>query len=280
MSIRKLLILLWACVLAGPAAPFLPAAPAAGPAPATTGPALAAPLLPGEGLAMAGPDGTVYVFGEAAREAPMGSLAKLVWLKLEGADWGAMGVQFTCTGEWQGVHCWLPKGHGKVDLAKATQENCDLAYLAWARMSAQIWLKDYGEGAARARLEDAFGPFLGSRIPPGDGLPPISPAWVGDGDLLRTSPEAMVRWLMDPDQDQAVRLVRRLLLSFKQFNYQNDAWWIETGTAPVPGAAGATTAWAAGGNGKVLAVLHLPRGKGKADGLERFRAILNLPAGK
>jgi len=27
-------------------------------------------------------------------------------------------------------------------------------------------------------------------------------------------------------------------------------------------------------------VLHLPRGRGKADGLSRFRAIMMVPAGK
>lgn len=268
MSIRSCLILLFVCLLAG--AP----APAAAPPPAPP----VAPLLPGEGLALAGPDGTIYTFGEASREAPMGSLANLVWVGLEGIQWGSMGVQFNCTGQWMGQSCWLRKGHGKVDLAKALQESCNLAFLAWAQMSAREWIKDYGDGAARARLEDAFGPFLGNRMPPGEGLPPLGPAWVGDGELLRTSPEAMARWLADPAQDQTVHITRRLLSGFLQTLSPADSWWIKTGTAPVPGEPGVTSAWAAGGNGQVLAVLHLPRGKGKADGLARFRAVLQLPA--
>jgi hypothetical protein len=268
MSIRSCLTLLFACLLA--AAPLTAAA--APPAPPV------APLLPGEGLALAGPDGTVYTFGEASREFPMGSLAKLVWIGLEGIQWASSNVGFNCTGQWRGHSCWLRKGHGKVDLAKALQDSCNLAFLAWIQTSAQVWTKDYGEGAARARLEDAFGPFLGNRLPPGDGLPSLGPEWVGDGELLRTSPEAMVRWLADPAQDQAVHVTRRLLSSFFQTLSPADSWWIKTGTAPVPGEPGATSAWAAGGNGQVLAVLHLPRGKGKQDGLERFRAVLQVPA--
>jgi hypothetical protein len=265
MSIRKALCLLFACALT--------AAPAAPPPPAP-------PLQPGEALALAGPDGEVYLFGEASREYPMGSLAKLAWLKLEGASWSAMGVQFNCTGSWNGYNCWLRKGHGKVDLAKALQESCNLAFLAWAQGSVSGWLRDYGEGAARVRLEDAFGPFLGNRMPPGEGLPRLDPAWVGDGDLLRTSPEAMLRWLVDPAQDETVRLCRRLLLNFRQTTFQDQVWWIKTGTAPVPSDPGSTSAWAAGSNGSVTAVLHLPRGKGKEDGLQRFRTLMGVPAGK
>jgi hypothetical protein len=265
MSIRSALILLFSCALW--------AAPAAKPVPAP-------PLLPGEALSLAGPDGVVFSFGEATRLWPMGSLAKLVWIKLEGIQWGAMNVQYECTGvdKATGARCWLPKGHGKVDLAKALQESCNLAFLTWGRASVQWWMQDYGEGAARARLEDAFGPFLGDRMPPGEGVPEITPAWVGDGDLLWTSPEAMLRWLIEPEQDQTIRTVRRLLLGEK-YSSKPNAWWIKTGTAPVPSDPGSTSAWAAGSNGQIVAVLHLPRGKSKADGLARFRAIFAVPPG-
>jgi hypothetical protein len=265
--------LLLAFTFALAAAPPPPAAP-----PLPTG-AMLAPLLPGESLAVAGPDGVVHLFGEdAAREAPMGSLAKLVWIKLEGSQWASMDVRFNCTGTWQGYHCWLPKGHGKVDLAGALQESCNLAFLAWGRASVDYWKRDYGEGAGRARLEDAFGPFLGNRMPPGEGIPDIDPAWIGDGDLLRTSPEAFLNWLLDPAQDPTLRQTRRLLLSFVSQTFKQNMWWIKSGTAPVPSEPGATSAWAAGSNGVITAVLHLPRGRGKADGLARFRAIMMVPA--
>ncbi|MDR3673552.1 MAG: hypothetical protein P4L36_22095 [Holophaga sp.] len=261
MSILKALLLVSVCTLA--------AAPSKTPV---------APLQPGEALALCGPDGVPFLFGDATRESPMGCLADLVWLKLEGSEWGAMNVQFNCTGMFQGYACWRPKGHGRVDLAKALQENCDLAFLIWGKVSVQWWLRDYGEGAARARLEDIFGPFLGNRLPPGNDLPAIEPPWVGNGDLLRTSPEAMLHWLSDPAQDETLRLARRLLLSFRSANYKENMWWVETGTAPEGKAA--ASAWAVGGNGQVLAVLHLPQGKGKADALARFRAILQVPKDK
>lgn len=263
MSILKALLLVTVCALS--AAPPPPKTPVA-------------PLLPGEALALAGPDGVPFLFGDTSRESPMGCLADLVWLKLEGSEWGAMNVQFNCTGMFKGHACSRPKGHGKVDLAKALQENCDLAFLVWGQASVQWWLRDYGEGPARARLEDVFGPFLGNRMPPGNDLPAIEPPWIGDGDLLRTSPQAMLAWLTDPAQEETVHMARRLLLSFVKANYKQNIWWIQTGTAPE--GKGATSAWAVGGNGKVVAVLHLPQGKGKADALARFRAIMLVPPDK
>jgi hypothetical protein len=266
MSICKALLLVSACVLS-----------AAAPPPSKTP---VAPLLPGEALALSGPDGIVYPFGDASRELPMGSLAKLVWLKLEGSEWGSMGVQFNCTGEFKGNHCWLPKGHGRVDLAKALQGDCDLAFLAWAQASVQWWLRDYGPGAARARLEDTFGPFLGNRMPPGEDLPPMDMAWVGSGDLLRTSAEGMLNWLMDPAQDETLRMARRNLLSFKQFNYKENVWWVVVGTASLPGTPGGSFGWAVGGNGQITAVMRLPPGKGRAEGLARFRTVMMVPLEK
>lgn len=237
-------------------------------------------LQPGEGLAVAGPDGTIHTYGEAAKEQPMGSIAKLVWLRLEGDEWAARDVQFKCTGTMGPYHCWLQKGHGKVDLRKATQESCNLAFLAWALDSAEHWRQEYGEGAARARLEDTFSPFLGHRLKPGDGLPALGPEWVGDGDLLRTSPEAMLRWLLDPAQNELLGRCRRLLLNFLKETFKDDAWWMKTGTAPVPSEPGATSAWVVGSNGSVTAVLHLPRGRGKAEGEARFREIMGIPTKK
>lgn len=240
-------------------------------------PAFAPQLLPGEGLAVAGPEGVLQLFGEAKKEAPMGSLAKLVWLRLEGQEWLAQEVVFRCTGQAGSTSCWLPKGHGKVDLAKATRESCNLAYLAWARLSVERWKKYLGEGAGRARFEEGFGPFLGNRLPPGDTIPEVTPEWVGDGELLRTSPEAMLQWLLDPSQYQLQSLCRRLLLSAFAEQFKPEAWWMKTGTAPVPSDPSATSAWVVGSDGRTIAVLHLPRGRGKAEGLARFQALMGIP---
>ena len=210
----------------------------------------------------------------------MGCLAELAWLKLEGSEWASMDILFKCTGSWAGHPCSDPKGHGKVDLAQALQGTCSLAFLAWTRASVPGWLRDYGSGPARVRLEDAFGPFLGQRMPPGEELPDLTPEWIGEGELLRTSAEGMLAWLMDPAQDATVRMARRLLLSFRESNLKEQVWWITSGTAPVAAAPAASSAWAVGGNGQILAVLHLPPGRSKADGLARFRAIMMVPAGK
>ncbi len=234
-------------------------------------------LLPGEGLAVAGPDGKIFTYGEAVRETPMGSLAKLLWMRLEGDEWSSLGVEFKCKGEWNGYHCWLAKGHGRVDLGKALQESCNLAFLAWVQMSAARWRYYYGEGVARVRLDEVFAPFLGNRLKAGDGLPEFGPEWIGDGDLLRTSPEALLKWMLDPHQEEALRLCRQHLLGFTGSMIREQTWWAKTGTAPVPGAPGETSAWVAGSNDAVTCVLRLPRGKGRADGLARFRTLMKIP---
>ena len=206
----------------------------------------------------------------------MGSLAKLVWLRLEGDAWAAQDPVFKCTGQLGPYHCWLLKGHGKVDLAKATQESCNLAYLKWAQLSVEDWKRELGEGAGRARFEEAFRPFLGNRLPPGDTIPEMTPEWVGDGQLLRTSPEAMLQWLVDPGQEALLSRCRRLLLNAFTEQFKANAWWMKTGTASVLSDPSATSAWVVGSNGQILAVLHLPRGRGKAEGLARFREVMGL----
>ncbi|MBI1752440.1 MAG: hypothetical protein HY014_06710 [Acidobacteria bacterium] len=236
-------------------------------------------LLPGEGFAITLGDGEVHTYGEAAKEAPMGSLAKLVWMRLEGAEWSSRSLQYKCTGKAGSFTCWNREGHGRVDVGKALAESCNLAFLAWIADSQSRWKELYGEAAGRARLEDVFAPFLGRRLPPGEGMPPLTPAWVGDGDLLRTSPDAFLRWLMEPQQSEVVNFGQRFLagrwVEVKSLFGKED-WWFKTGTAPVPGDPSATSAWVAGGRGRLLAVLHLPRGKGKQDGLIRMRQILKL----
>jgi hypothetical protein len=241
-------------------------------APAPQGPQ----LEPGEGLAIGQGEQTAF-YGEADREYPMGSLAKLVWLRMEGTEWAAIDARFTCTGELNGVHCWKREGHGKVDLGKALLESCNLAFLAWARWSVQRWSRESGEGSARVRIEEGFRPFLGNRMPAGDTLPQLGPEWIGDGTLLRTSPKAMLAWLMDPLNeglsDQAMRYLRPVRGLFSR---SGEDWWMKTGTAPVPGDPGATSAWVAGSDGVRYAVLHLPRGRGKAEGQARFKALMGI----
>ena len=209
----------------------------------------------------------------------MGSLAELVWMGLEGAEWSAQGLQFKCTGKAGPFTCWKQDGHGRVDLSKALHESCSLAFLVWIAHSEVGWKTFYGESAARVRLDEAFAPFLGRRLPPGDTLPPQTAAWVGEGDLLRTSPEAFLRWLMEPEQAVVGTFGKRFLagmwVDLKDLAGKED-WWFKTGNAPVPGDPTATSAWVAGGRGMALVVLHIPRGRGKQEGITRMREILGL----
>lgn len=247
--------------------------------PQVSAPGPAAPILkPGEGFAWASVDGTVKGFGEDSKEAPLGGLAELLWLRLEGEEWAARMVSFKCKGELNGVYCWNRKGHGKVNLDKATRESCTLAFLVWSMESAERWKKDYGAGAARYRLEQVFGPFLGNRLQAGDTLPLLGPEWIGEGNLLRTTPMNMAKWLADPDQEQLLSLCKRLIGgAFDGWIIKGPTWWFKTGSAPALGESGVTSAWVVGSNGERTVVLHLPMGKGNADGLARMKEILLLP---
>ena len=236
-------------------------------------------LKAGEGLALTLGDGEVQSYGEARREAPMGGLAKLAWMRLEGAEWSSAGVHYRCKGTDGPFACTERGGHGRLDLGRALQEDCDLAFLVWIYASMARWAEDYGQDAARVRMEEAFRPFLGRRLPPGNDLPLLTAAWVGSGELLRTSPEAFLRWLMEPNNAEVVTFGKRYLAGYwVEFRdlFGQEGWWFKTGTAPVPGDPTATSAWAVAGRGQALVVLHLPKGRGKPDGMVRLREILGL----
>ena len=247
----------------------------AAPSPAANAPA--PPLEQGEGLALAGLDKEIFLFGDVREESPMGQLAYLPWLKLEGADWSTRNPFFKCEGVMNQEACSTAKGHGKVNLPKAVAEGCDLAILHWARMTSLEWRRDNGEGAARAQLEDTFAPFLGRRLPLSDGLPVLDGSWVGDGVLLRTSPAALIAWLVDPAQEQLLRDMRRLLINPVKESYVASAWWILAASAQVPMQPGVYCSWAVGSNDHGVAVLRLPPGKTRADALVRFQALLMPP---
>ncbi|HLP30988.1 MAG TPA: hypothetical protein VK150_06475, partial [Geothrix sp.] len=81
------------------------------------------------------------------------------------------------------------------------------------------------------------------------------------------------------DKAEVVTFGKRFLAgTWVEFNalFGKEQWWFKTGTAPVPGDPTATSAWVAGGKGEAIVVLHLPRGRGKQEGLVRIREILGL----
>jgi hypothetical protein len=235
------------------------------------------PLQPGEGLVLCLGDAAPQSFGEVGRRVPMGSLAVLPWLKLMGEDWASVGVRYRCTGGTEPFPCGGAKGHGTVDLESALRKGCDRAVFAWASASLAEWRTEVGAGAARLQLLDVFGPFLGDRLPPGQGLPVLSPAWVGRGDLLQTSPTALDQWLQDPLQMNVVAMLQRYGSGYFgeiKFLLDRDGWWTFPATAPVPG--GGTSAWVVAGREGALVVLHLPSGRGEVEGLARLKAILGV----
>lgn len=227
-------------------------------------------LRPGEAFALAGPDGAVQAWGEASAEQPLGSLAALVWLRFEGDAWAARDARFKCPGG-PGA-CTRPKGHGRVDLAEALRLDCRLALRAWIQESAAQWVEDYGDGVARARLEDAFRPFLGTRLPRADRLPEFGAAWTGEGDLLRTTPAAFMAWLADPAQFELLSRCRRTLGS-AAFHLRDlvgsEEWWTHAGMD-------AQGAWVAGGNGRAAALLRVRGARSADEARARFRAVLGI----
>jgi len=250
------------------------------PAPAQPEGVVPVPVLkPGEGLAMTLEGGEVQAFGEARAESPMGGLAKLVWLRVEGSAWSAGAVKFRCPGAPGSLACGTPPGHGSVTLARALEEDCDLAFLGWIAEARVRWLQDYGPEVAWYRVSEVFEPFLGRRLPADAALPVFAAPWVGDGELLRTSPEAFLRWLLLPENSEVAAFGRRILAGYwVEMNalFGKENWWFKTASARVPGAPAATGAWVAGGRGSTLVVFRAPRGTSRAAALVRLREILGL----
>lgn len=228
-------------------------------------------LRPGEGLALAATLGEVRLLGEAKAEGPLGDLACLPWLRLEGFAWSSGKVIYACKGSQQGLDCTAPKGHGRVDVREALERNCRLALLAWINRSAAGWAKIEGPVMARMKIQEVFEPFLRNRMPPGEEMPRFGLEWAGDGDLLRASPESLARWLADPAQESADSMFRRYGAGFFEGDVGTYAGWAYVGCA----ARGpAVHTWVAGGQRGQAAVLRLPGAPGRAEALKRFRELL------
>ncbi len=232
-------------------------------------------LKPGEGLAVASGSGEIQVKGEARTEGPLGDLACLPWLRLEGFVWSSGKVSFNCKGSADGFACTVAKGHGRVDLRKAFERNCRLALLAWIRQSAAGWAKIEGPIMARMKLQEVFQPFLGSRLSRGEDLPVFGLDWAGEGDLLRASPESLARWLADPSQEPAESMFRRYGAGFFEGDVGDYTGWSFVGRA---GSGAGLCTWIAGGQRGRAAVLRLPGQPGREDALRRFREILRASA--
>ena len=245
-----------------------------------TAPPAPGPLKPGEGLVVCAGDAPPKAYGEVSAPTPLGELARLPWLQMAGTEWESEGVRFKCTGGADPFPCGGPKGHGKVDLGGALRKGCDRAIYAWCAASLAEWRQDEGEAVARLRMMEAFGPFLGNRLPPGEGLPTLTPAWIGRGDLLQGSPASLAQWLQDPHQMELLALLQRYGQGYfvdVKVLLGTEGWWIIPATAPVGAGQPGTRAWVLAGHGDVLVVLRLPSGRGTPEGVARLKALLAMP---
>lgn len=228
-------------------------------------------LKPGEGLAVASPGTELRLAGEAKREGPLGDLACLPWLRLEGFSWSSGKLTYACRGSLQGIGCTTAKGHGRVDVREALEGNCRLALLGWINHSAAGWAKMEGPVAARLKIQEVFEPFLGRRMPAGEEMPQFGPEWAGEGDLLRASPESLARWLADASQESADSMFRRYGAGFFEGDVGSYAGWAYVGCA----ARGPEVCtWVAGGQRGRAAVLRIPGAPGRTEALRRFRELL------
>lgn len=230
-------------------------------------------LKPGEGFAVATMGGAVQIAGDARAEGPLGDLACLPWLRLEGYAWSSAKLVFRCSGTVGAFHCSEPKGHGRVDLAKAFERNCRLALQAWIQWSAAGWARIEGPVMARMKLVEVFQPFLGGRLPKGEDLPAFGPDWVGEGDLLRASPDVLARWLADPEQEPAESLFRRYGSGFFEGDVGDYQGWTYVGRAGNP-----AVTWVTGGRRGRVAVLRMPGALKREEALGRFRELVRAAA--
>jgi hypothetical protein len=222
-------------------------------------------------LAIATLAGDLQVRGEAQRVGPLGDLACLPWLRLEGFVWSSARLSFSCKGSAAGQACSQPKGHGRVDPRQAFERNCRLALLAWISYSAAGWAKMEGPIMARMKLQEVFQPFLEGRLPKGEELPSFGLEWAGDGDLLRSSPAALARWLADPAQEPTESMFRRYGAGFFEGDMGDYQGWAYVGRA---GTGTDVCTWVAGGQRGRAAALRIPGTPGREAALKRFRELL------
>jgi hypothetical protein len=106
---------------------------------------------------------------------PMGSLVKPFTALAYGESHEFQFPRFTCTGA--GSHCWLPQGHGAMNIRSAIAHSCNAYFLNLAR--------DLQPETLASVLERYSLPAPDLRAEP--------PAWIGLGTSWRISPVAIAR---------------------------------------------------------------------------------------
>ena len=232
---------------------------------AAVAPAQAPQLKPGEALVVQDADGKLQAWGDVKTERPLGEMAKLVWLKMAGADWAAVDVYWDC----KNPACQPPKGHGHVNLAKAFREDCDDAFLYWANWERREWVEQEGEGVARMQLMETFGPFVGDRVPKEGPLPDFTPEWMGRGDLLQAPPGLFLAWLGAPENHQLLAMSRDYLKGFFASALDSRKWWFKPGVC-------SQGTWVLAGDGQSAALLFIAMPQTPKEAVARMQAALGL----
>ena len=222
-------------------------------------------LKPGEAFVVLDANGKLQAWGDAKTPHPLGQMAKLVWIQMCGEDWASMDVYWDC----RNPTCQPPKGHGRVNLAKAFQVDCDDAFLYWANWERKDWVDQEGDGVARMQLMNVFGPFLGDRVPKEGPLPDITPEWMGRGDLLQASPEAFLGWLGTPENATALRMPREFLKGFFAVALDSRKWWFKPGVC-------SQGTWVLAGDGQSAALLFMTMPQTPKEAVARIQEALGI----
>jgi penicillin-binding protein 2 len=103
------------------------------------------------------------------RYAP-GSVFKIV-TAAAALEKGSVPGYFYCPGEYRGIHCWLHRGHGSLNLTEAVAQSCNVAFM---KLAEGVGIRDLSAMARRFGLGRHT--TLGTLLPESVGTVP-DPAW-------------------------------------------------------------------------------------------------------
>jgi hypothetical protein len=196
--------------------------------------------------------------GRDDRARPVGSLQKPfvaeAWAR---AHPGQRPAAFTCTRD---SHCWLPSGHGRLELTRATALSCNAFFLELASATPPELL-------AQVLRERGFVVREPLSAQAGIGLIDTGEVAVTPQALLRSYRELVsTPWSQgEPVRQELLRGLREAALTGTAAGLGQRGYWAKTGTVPaLDGQPLATSGWALALDDAGFAVLALlPRGTGR-----------------
>lgn len=208
---------------------------------------------------------------------PVGSLQKPFVLEAWArAHPGQRPAAFTCT---RASGCWLPAGHGRLELARATSVSCNAFFLELARATP-------AELLAQVLRERGF--VVAEPLSPEAAIGLIGPRAAGE---VAIAPQALLvayRELLRSPWSQGEALRQELLRGLRESALTGTAsglgqrgYWAKTGTVPaLDGQPLSTSGWTLALDEAGFAVLALlPRGTGREAARELGQLLPRLRAG-